>query len=969
MAQNQNDVIINIDIRYEDAFKKIADSTLKIKELLQVQKDLEAQQKKLDTSTQEGRRLNEEYTKSIAINKAIIDDNKKAIQTLNKEVQNNIKIEKEHDGSINSMRATLSNLKAEYDALSKADRKNVAIGGEMLKQTAALNAELKEAEQAYGDFSRDVGNYEKATKNLRTEIREVTQQLAQMKLAGEGNSVAYQELAAKAGNLRDAMDDVNQEIRARASDTYMFDTIMEGVQGVVAAYGVWKSATAALGIENENVDKTVQQLITVTTALNSSKTIQNALQKQSNIYRAAENLLTKIGINQTVSAAKAEVAYNVVKGKGSIATKAAAAATWLWNAALAANPVVLIAAAVAGLIAGVVALTKVFSASANAQKEAAIVAKRYETVQRQVAEAIKGVDNAEKNATARRNSDLKKELLELERNGASAVEIERAKAKAAEDVRQIQRLASEEKSMLTARDIAATMESIKAEEKVLNTFEKGSEKYDEQKKKVDDLKENLASLNQTSKELAQLRIDIKIDSDAASQALSDFEKEAAKKAAEIALKAATERRQKELEAIRAAQDAANELIANNQERELKILQTGSERQIAELQKRLDTEKNLSMAAREAIASQITSITEKTAQEVAAINKKYSDAELAKAVADEQAKIELRLLKAKEGSDEEFAARKMQLEHQMQQELVATELTESQKALIREKYGQQINDNENERLQAQADLRALAMQNELNLQLQKLGENETAKAQLMLQHEQQLNEQLLALDAEAKAKQYSSNEAYEAAVIASKGRVIDAEKAVQDASLANAQQTIDSIATIGGAMEELFTSLGEDNEAMAEFTKAIALFNIGINTAKSISAAIAGATEAAAATGPAAPFTLAAYIASMIAAVAGAITQARQVLNKEKKPKAPKFAQGGVITGAGSGTSDSIPINASNGESMMTALATQMFSPILSPLNQIGGGVPIVGLPSTNIGLPSVYYRDMSSVCRPTASQW
>jgi hypothetical protein len=32
---------------------------------------------------------------------------------------------------------------------------------------------------------------------------------------------------------------------------------------------------------------------------------------------------------------------------------------------------------------------------------------------------------------------------------------------------------------------------------------------------------------------------------------------------------------------------------------------------------------------------------------------------------------------------------------------------------------------------------------------------------------------------------------------------------------------------------------------------------------------------------------------------------------------------------------------SNGESVLTAKATSMFSPILSPLNQMGGGVPIV----------------------------
>ena len=47
-----------------------------------------------------------------------------------------------------------------------------------------------------------------------------------------------------------------------------------------------------------------------------------------------------------------------------------------------------------------------------------------------------------------------------------------------------------------------------------------------------------------------------------------------------------------------------------------------------------------------------------------------------------------------------------------------------------------------------------------------------------------------------------------------------------------------------------------------------------------------------------------------------------------------------MQGAGSATSDSIRANLSNGESVMTASTTSMFAPLLSGLNQLGGGVPI-----------------------------
>lgn len=64
-----------------------------------------------------------------------------------------------------------------------------------------------------------------------------------------------------------------------------------------------------------------------------------------------------------------------------------------------------------------------------------------------------------------------------------------------------------------------------------------------------------------------------------------------------------------------------------------------------------------------------------------------------------------------------------------------------------------------------------------------------------------------------------------------------------------------------------------------------------------------------------------------------------------------FSTGGYVQGSGTGTSDSVPARLSNGESVMTAKATSMFSPILSAFNQLGGGVPIVtNTGGSNIGM-------------------
>ena len=61
---------------------------------------------------------------------------------------------------------------------------------------------------------------------------------------------------------------------------------------------------------------------------------------------------------------------------------------------------------------------------------------------------------------------------------------------------------------------------------------------------------------------------------------------------------------------------------------------------------------------------------------------------------------------------------------------------------------------------------------------------------------------------------------------------------------------------------------------------------------------------------------------------------------DAKPAASKFASGGLVTGPGSSTSDSIPALLSNGESVINANSTAMFGGVLSQINQAGGGSPI-----------------------------
>ncbi|RIV19721.1 hypothetical protein DYU11_22595 [Fibrisoma montanum] len=82
------------------------------------------------------------------------------------------KVQKEQAGSINQLRANLSLLTIQYNALSEEEKQNVDIGGKMVDTMKQISDALKDQEKAVGDTRRNVGNYEEAIDNALSKNRE-----------------------------------------------------------------------------------------------------------------------------------------------------------------------------------------------------------------------------------------------------------------------------------------------------------------------------------------------------------------------------------------------------------------------------------------------------------------------------------------------------------------------------------------------------------------------------------------------------------------------------------------------------------------------------------------------------------------------------------------------------------------------------------------------------------------------------
>ena len=87
---------------------------------------------------------------------------------------------------------------------------------------------------------------------------------------------------------------------------------------------------------------------------------------------------------------------------------------------------------------------------------------------------------------------------------------------------------------------------------------------------------------------------------------------------------------------------------------------------------------------------------------------------------------------------------------------------------------------------------------------------------------------------------------------------------------------------------------------------------------------------------------AAQAVGIISAIRSAVKSAGGDAGKGGKEEGPGttsagFAVGGLVTGPGTSTSDSVPVRLSRGESVINARSTKMFGGLLSSMNQMGGG--------------------------------
>lgn len=231
---------------------------------------------------------------------------------------------------------TLDGIKKEVDQTGKSSE-------ELRNKLAQVDGTMQEAREASAGF--------------RTQIMKLREAMAAMLAEGVApTDEKFQELAQRAGALQDAMGDANTIIRDFASDTHNLDKYVSGMKGLAGVFGVYQSAVALAGVEDEKVERTMQKLLSVTTLLNSVQTLQNQLRDQSTgIYKAYHAILRLVGLEKgkvttATQANTVSIAANTAATKATtLATKAATAAVKGFKLALASTGIGLLVVGVGEL--------------------------------------------------------------------------------------------------------------------------------------------------------------------------------------------------------------------------------------------------------------------------------------------------------------------------------------------------------------------------------------------------------------------------------------------------------------------------------------------------------------------------------------------------------------------------------------------------------------------------------------------
>lgn len=901
MAQDTIDKIINIQFRYSDLIK-----------------GWEAASTAIDTAKVKLQKFKEAGdSEGVAKQTQLIKALRTEMSAYTREIQANIREEVKLNGSVENLRAGIQKLTAQYNKLGREERNNAKIGGELSAKIREMQTELNEANASLLNFRDNVGNYASAAKGftpLAFQVQQLAREFPSLTMS------AQQFFLAISNNLPMLADELtrarmaNKALRAEGKATIpVFRQVISSIFSWQTALVVGITLLTAYGKE---IGTWVKGLFSAGDALSDvaqytqdlNRAIENSrseLKREFDALREAKKGTAEYAAARKVIEDKYEDYLSNQKEEIRNLEDQKAAYDALASS--------ITAAAIAKGLE---------ESNANASEEYGEAMDK----------AFKGVQDKFIKKFGREAGIA---YFTEFRAGLNS-EIPELKERAEEIYRMFNENTTKTRTTMAGnRPVVSEYVEVSNElESTLNKVRDATDQYNEtlsankiamktlmdmykisaddingQGEAIKDLikrkEQELADIN---KEIATTEDEI-ISRNKRAEAVENEIKRLKElgrtneKAQEAANKIARQAAKTQLDLEKQLSKSILELRQASLEKDLELsrLRFSWERQ--ELENKLKYDKTLTAESREAINQLILNMEERRYKEESEIRQRWSDKEFEEEARNVENRIKMRI--------------------KVQEEMDKLSLAQ----VKNRNYAGLIGDDKDARIKAQQ-----------------------AVANEELRIAQSKYDAISQMDEEQWSAQYGSIQAYEMARLDAENNVQDAIKKTTDLSIASQNQAIkvqlDELAaasSLVGSLRGLFGALGDDLEAFAIAEQALAVAQIIIDAQKATMEAMVASFQLGSIAGPI-WFATQKRIITAQAAIASATTLAQAIPSF--------FSEGGLVTGPGTGTSDSIPAMLSNGEAVMTAQAVNDWGAMLSAMNVASGGnaIQVSNLPQRDDGM-------------------
>jgi len=315
----------------------------------------------LAKATQKLAEWDRSYQTELALVNKELSDNKKEIKDAIKLQEAQATVDAKQLDTYTEKQHYLSALNTLIRNHSTATEEDRAAIERMVKESAELQAELKNIDAQMKIYTRNVGNYNEAAdmvvnsqKSVRAELKSLQGEMTNMLVNGVSRTdEGYRKLVKQARALQDALGDVKADISEGASDTRALDGLINVAQSATSAWQLYNSVVALTGSENEEATESMKKMMAIMGILNSLQQVQNSLLENGSLTgrlytKAVELIQAALGLKKTATEAdiattEASTAANeanaVSQEANAAANEASAVAEGVETAATEANTV------------------------------------------------------------------------------------------------------------------------------------------------------------------------------------------------------------------------------------------------------------------------------------------------------------------------------------------------------------------------------------------------------------------------------------------------------------------------------------------------------------------------------------------------------------------------------------------------------------------------------------------------------